>query len=92
MDAKEYTNLVSGFDDSHLIKLKMKVDAELDKRGISFNVGTLGEKFSIEYFNSTPRLPNLLQAPAGAKNVDALSREGDRYSIKSFMKDRKSVV
>ena len=28
-------------------------------------------------------MPNLSPAPVGAENIDAISRKGDRYSIKS---------
>jgi hypothetical protein len=59
-------------------------------RGISFSVGEIGEAAAIRYFNSTPRLPNLIAAPHGAKNVDALSRMGDRYSIKTIQKAKKT--
>jgi len=76
--------------DDKLIILRANVEAELYRRGIAFSVGEIGEKLAISFFNSKPGLPNLLQAPAGAKNVDALSREGDRYSIKAFMKAKKT--
>jgi len=35
-------------------------------------------------------LPNLIHAPIGAKNVDALSRDGDRYSIKTVQYAKKT--
>lgn len=60
---------------------------ELKQRGIirSKNVvGDLGEHIAIRTYNTTPRLPNLQAAPPGTQNVDALSRNGDRYSIKSI--------
>lgn len=81
---------LSNMSDENLVLLRAKVDSELARRGISLNVGELGEKLAIAYFNSTPGLPNLLRAPAGAKNVDALSRDGDRYSIKAFMRAKKT--
>ncbi len=80
----------TSIDDDVLMKLRASVDAELLRRGISFNVGELGEKLSIEHFKRTPGLSKLLKGPVGAKNVDALSREGDRYSIKTFMKAKKT--
>jgi len=43
-----------------------------------------GEQLAIKYYISTPNLPNLQAAPQGTKNVDALSRNGDRYSIKTI--------
>jgi len=76
--------------DENLVLLRARVDSELARRGIPFNVGGLGEKLVIAYFNSTPGLPKLLRAPVGAKNVDALSRDGDRYSIKAFVRAKKT--
>ena len=76
--------------DDELVILRANVGTELNRRGISFSVGEVGEKLVISFFNSKPGMPNLLQAPAGAKNVDALSRDGDRYSIKTFMKAKKT--
>ncbi|MFC1453065.1 hypothetical protein ACFLSJ_06925, partial [Verrucomicrobiota bacterium] len=35
------------------------------------------------HYNGTPGLPTLQAAPAGTRNVDAISRNGERYSIKS---------
>ena len=77
---------ISKLTDDELMALRCNVDAELIARDITFNVGSIGEKLCIAYFNSTSGLTNLLQAPTGSKNVDALSRNGERYSIKTFMK------
>jgi len=76
--------------DDELVILRADIETELNRRGILFSVGGVGEKVAISFFNSKPGLPNLIQAPTGAKNVDALSREGDRYSIKTFMKAKKT--
>lgn len=46
-------------------------------------IGELGEYLAITYYNNTPGLPNLSPAPVGTENIDAISRKGDRYSIKS---------
>ena len=46
-------------------------------------VGDLGEHLAIEVFNNDPTLPNLAPAPIGTENIDAISRKGDRYRIKS---------
>ena len=45
-------------------------------------VGELDEYLAIEIYNSTPGLPKLSPAPVGTENIDAISRKGDRYSIK----------
>ena len=46
-------------------------------------VGERGEHLAIEIYNKTPGEPNLQAAPKGTQNVDALSRKGDRYAIKT---------
>lgn len=47
-------------------------------------VGDRGEFIAINFYNKNSNLPKLQFAPEGTKNVDALSRDGDRYSIKTF--------
>lgn len=81
---------LSRLDNEELFVLRAKLDAEFSKRGVSSNVGDLGEKLAITHFNMTPGLPNLLKASTGSKNVDALSRDGDRYSIKAYQKAKKT--
>ena len=46
-------------------------------------LGDLGEYLAIELFNKTAGMPNLQAAPAGTQNIDAISRNGERYSIKA---------
>lgn len=87
---KDILNNLKTYTDKDLILLRFGIDDELQERGINLTVGSLGEKYCIDFFNETPGLPNLLQAPTGAKNVDALSRDGDRYSIKTFKKAKKT--
>lgn len=77
-------------NEDELISLRIEVEREMHSRGISFSVGEVGEKIAIEYFKSTPKLSNLLAAPPGAKNVDALSRNGERYSIKTIQRGHKT--
>lgn len=60
--------------------------AELKKRGIIHSrniVGDLGEYLAIRHYSRTAGLPKLQAAPIGTTNVDALSRDGDRYTIKT---------
>lgn len=66
------------------------MEREMRARGIKFSVGEIGEALAIRHFNSTPGLSNLIAAPTGAKNVDALSRNGDRYSIKAIQRGHKT--
>lgn len=76
--------------DDDLILLRVEIEKEIHHRGIKFSVGEVGEKIAIKFFNETPGLPNLISAPIGAKNVDALSRDGDRYTIKTVQKAKKT--
>jgi len=46
-------------------------------------IGEIGEALVIEYYNNIPGLPNLAPAPIGTENIDAISRNGERYSIKT---------
>ena len=87
--AKLAKNLTS-LPDDELVLLRASLDAEMRKRGIAFSVGGVGERLVIEYFRKTPGLPKLQSAPRGTKNVDALSRNGDRYSIKSVCNAKKT--
>jgi len=77
------TPKIESLSDDELILLRAALEVEMRKRGLGFSVGQIGESLVIRHFNSTPGLPNLLPAPAGTKNVDALSRNGDRFSIKT---------
>ena len=76
--------------DEKLLLLRANLDAEMRKRKIAFSVGEVGELLVIDYFKSTSGLPNLQKAPTGTKNVDALSRNGDRFSIKTICKGKKT--
>lgn len=76
--------------DRQLLLLRAQLDNEMDRRDMSTGVGALGEDMAIEYFNNTPGLPTLLAAPPGTKNVDAISRDGERYSIKTIQKAKKT--
>lgn len=77
-------------DDIQLLELRAAVDREARKRGLSFNVGEIGEKLAISLFKERPDLPVLAPAPRGTKNIDAISREGNRYSIKTLQRAKKT--
>ena len=69
-----------------LINTYSEIINELKDRGVIRTknlIGDIGEHLAIEYFNKTSGKSNLQFAPAGTKNIDAISRNGDRYSIKS---------
>lgn len=76
--------------DDELVLLRASLDVEMRSRGIAFSVGAVGERLTIEYFQRSPGLPKLQASPRGTKNVDALSRSGDRYSIKSICNAKKT--
>jgi hypothetical protein len=76
--------------DADLILLRARLDTEMRKRKLAYSVGQVGERLAIEYFKGTPGLPNLQLAPPGTKNVDALSRNGDRFSIKTVCNAKKT--
>lgn len=63
------------------------IQQELKKRNLVRTnniVGERGEFLAIETYKSISGLPNLQAAPEGTQNVDALSRKGERYSIKTI--------
>ena len=67
---KEYSNILSLLKNRGIIRTKNLV-------------GDLGEYYAIETYKNMPGVPNLQAAPAGTQNIDAISRNGERYSIKS---------
>ena len=70
-----------------LIKHYSSIIELLKKRGIIRTkniVGELGEYYAIEYYNNTSGLPKLQAAPPSTANIDAISVNGDRYSIKTI--------
>lgn len=80
----------SSLSDVELLRLRAAVAAELKRRGLACNVGQVAESLAIAFYNGTPGRPNLQPAPTGTQNVDALSRRGDRYSIKGVLDARKT--
>lgn len=77
---------LSKLKNQEIIALYSDLIAELKSRGIIRTknlLGDLGEYLAIEHYNSTPGLATLQAAPAGTQNIDAISRKGERYSIKS---------
>ena len=81
---KTKTNLLNN---EELWLLYADTEKELKERGLVRTrniVGERGEFLAIEIYASIPNLPNLQAAPEGTQNVDALSRKGERYSIKTI--------
>jgi hypothetical protein len=78
---------INTLDNEDLWLLHADTEIELKDRGLIRTrniVGERGEFLAIETYKSIPGLPNLQAAPEGTQNVDALSRKGDRYSIKTI--------
>ena len=95
MDKVQLVKSVSGIalaklTDEELLLLRTSLRVEMRKRGIADSVGAVGEQLAIEHFRKTPGLPKLQLAPRGTKNVDALSRNGDRFSIKTICEGSKT--
>lgn len=84
------SDVLGDLSDIALLRLRGRVAAELKRRGLASNVGQVAESLAIALYNATPGRPNLQSAPTGTQNVDALSRRGDRYSIKGVLDARKT--
>lgn len=81
---------VASLTDLQLFELRATVDTEARRRGLNFNVGEIGEKLAIALFKERSDLPVLALAPRGTKNIDAISRDGNRYSIKTLQTAKKT--
>ncbi len=77
-------------DSTTLLRMRVQLEAEMVERGEAFSVGDIGQAFVVAHFKATPNLPVLQPAPTGTKNVDCLSRDGDRYSVKTLWKAKKT--
>jgi len=72
--------------DDELINFYGKWINELKERKIirSKNVvGDIGEFIAVRYYNTHPNLPKMQLAMQSSANIDAISRNGERYSIKT---------
>ncbi len=54
-------------------------------------VGDRGEQIAIAYYGATKNLPKLQMAPPSTKNIDAISTQGDRYSVKTVSLPNKTT-
>ena len=85
-----YSKSLEPMTNEELFYFRAALEVEMRKRKLAFSVGEFGERLAIEYFRHIPGLPKLQLAPRGTKNVDALSRNGDRYSIKTICNAKKT--
>ncbi|KEQ53269.1 hypothetical protein [Sphingobium chlorophenolicum] len=81
---------LSAMADADLIRLRAALDVEMKRRNLAVTVGQIAEQLAIGFFNGTAGRPNLQLAPTGTTNVDALSRRGERYSIKGVLNAKKT--
>jgi hypothetical protein len=81
---------LADFENADLIKLRAALDIEMRRRKIAFTIGQYAEELAIQFFIGTSGCPNLQAAPVGTQNVDAISRKGDRYSIKAVCNGKKT--
>ena len=58
---------------------KMREDKLIRSKTVT---GDLGEYIVVDYYTKTKGLPKLQFAPPSTKNIDAISVNGERYSIK----------
>ena len=77
---------IKNINNEDLIKVYPLLIQELKERKIIRTnniVGDLGEYYAVKIFNQNTKLPKLQMAPPSTENVDALSKKGKRYAIKS---------
>jgi hypothetical protein len=84
------TAFLAELHNSDLIRLRAALDVEMKKRKVAVSVGQMAEDLAIEFFNRTSGRPNLSAAAPGTTNVDAMSRRGERYSIKGLCTSKKT--
>lgn len=87
MEKKKLRETIKNMDDENLWISFALIKKELKNRDLVRTgniIGEKGEKLAIEFYNKTPNLPKLQAAPEGTRNVDALSRNGERYAIKTI--------
>lgn len=86
-DVREINSFLESLEDDALWEAYSGVIGHLKKRNLirSRNIiGDRGEDIVIKFYNNTPNEQKLQLAPEGTQNVDAISRKGERYSIKTI--------
>jgi len=78
---------LSKLNTNDLINLYPSLLNELKKRDVIRTkniIGEIGEYLVKETYNKNPNLPKLQLGIKSTKNIDAISSDGERYSIKSI--------
>jgi hypothetical protein len=86
-DFEKLLKSIGSLPDEEIWTLYAYVGLKLKERGLVRTrniVGERGEFLAIKTYNEIPGLAKLQAAPEGTQNVDALSRKGERYSIKTI--------
>ncbi|MDD5431221.1 MAG: hypothetical protein PHP03_03305 [Candidatus Pacebacteria bacterium] len=84
---EKVTNSISELPDEDIWTLYAYLGLKLKERNLVRTrniVGERGEFLAIKAYNDKSGLVKLQAAPEGTQNVDALSRKGERYSIKTI--------
>ncbi len=87
MTKEELVNFVKKQNDDNLWLLFGESKCELRERNLirtSNIVGERGEQVAIDFYSKTPNLPKLQAAPESTQNIDAISINGERYSVKTM--------
>jgi hypothetical protein len=87
MDLVKIKEALKVISDGDVWSLYAHLSTLLKERGLVRTrniIGERGEFLAIETYNKTSGLPKLQAAPEGTQNIDAISRKGDRYSIKTI--------
>lgn len=87
MDLEDIKNRIQKTADENIWSLYAFLTLQLKERGLVRTrniVGERGEFLAIETYKRIAGLPKLQAAPEGTQNVDAISRKGERYSIKTI--------
>jgi len=87
MQLADVKKIVDEVSDADVWSLYAYMALKLKERGLVRTrniVGERGEFLAIETYAKIPGMAKLQAAPEGTQNVDALSRKGERYSIKTI--------
>lgn len=93
-DFERIVKLIDKLPDEEIWTMYAYLGLKLKERGLVRTrniVGERGEFLAIKIYNGTPGLPKLQAAPEGTQNVDALSRRGERYSVKTISEPSNST-